>query len=103
MGQMAKKQTEIEEADEAGKAMEECWLRRTYIHDKHEEKRIGTMGYGHGFGRSYFSGKVGPRARARYTPETTRELARYSEGQAGRDTSARYSAGRISPQGGHDT
>eukprot|EP00405_Crypthecodinium_cohnii_P020863 CAMPEP_0206466084 /NCGR_PEP_ID=MMETSP0324_2-20121206/28239_1 /ASSEMBLY_ACC=CAM_ASM_000836 /TAXON_ID=2866 /ORGANISM="Crypthecodinium cohnii, Strain Seligo" /LENGTH=247 /DNA_ID=CAMNT_0053939115 /DNA_START=24 /DNA_END=764 /DNA_ORIENTATION=+ len=81
--QMAKVQSEIEEADEKGEAMREYWLRRTYIHDKHEEKRVGRMGYGSSFGRSYFSGKVGPRARARFTPETTAELERYNEGRDG--------------------
>merc|ERR1712045_330231 len=69
---LAEVQAEIEEADEEGSAMRDYLLRRKYILDKHEGKRIGRMGYGTNFGRSYETGKMGPRARARKIPAVTK-------------------------------
>mmetsp|Transcript_16418 Transcript_16418/g.49421 ORF Transcript_16418/g.49421 Transcript_16418/m.49421 type:complete len:229 (-) Transcript_16418:56-742(-) len=70
----------IDDADEVGSAERDYALRRTYVHDKHSEKRIGRMGYGSSHRRSYETGKVGPRARAKKVPLTTHEMERLRRG-----------------------
>merc|ERR1712138_266401 len=69
-------QDAVEELDEKGDHMRDYLLKRKYVLDKYGEKRIGNMGYGRSFGRSWFTGKVGPRARERKIRLTTSELAR---------------------------
>merc|ERR1719384_2962636 len=74
-------QLEIEEADEEGSAMRDYLLRRKYVLDKHEGKRIGRMGYGSGFGRSYETGRIGPRALARRIPLSDKVVDTYNRGE----------------------
>lgn len=74
-------QTAIDELDEKGEHMRDYLLRRKYVLDKYGEKRIGNMGYGRSFGRSWFTGKVGPRARERKIRLTTSELSRLNNAE----------------------
>jgi len=78
--QMRQCQEEVNTLDERGAEMREYALRRKYIHDKHSEKKAGSMGKGSHFGRPYQTGKVGPRARERKVRVSTTELKRYSDG-----------------------
>mmetsp|Transcript_3945 Transcript_3945/g.10868 ORF Transcript_3945/g.10868 Transcript_3945/m.10868 type:complete len:233 (-) Transcript_3945:96-794(-) len=81
--QLRRCQEDVDALDQRGAEMRDYALRRKYIPDKHQEKRQGRMGYGSGFGRSYETGKVGPRARERKTRVTGTELRKYNEGLSG--------------------
>ncbi|CAE8711081.1 unnamed protein product, partial [Polarella glacialis] len=74
-------QEAVDELDEKGEHMRDYLLRRKYVLDKYGERRIGSMGYGRTFGRSWQTGKVGPRARERKVRLATSEIARYNEGE----------------------
>eukprot|EP00931_Biecheleriopsis_adriatica_P095000 TRINITY_DN68621_c0_g1_i1.p1 TRINITY_DN68621_c0_g1~~TRINITY_DN68621_c0_g1_i1.p1 ORF type:complete len:228 (+),score=45.54 TRINITY_DN68621_c0_g1_i1:51-734(+) len=76
--ELQKCQAAIDELDEKGEHMRDYLLRRKYVLDKYGERRIGNMGYGRSFGRSWFTGKVGPRARERKVRLSTAELAKHS-------------------------
>merc|ERR1712217_765535 len=74
--QMRRCQEEVDAKDERGAEMREYALRRKYALDKHADKRVGSMGYGSSFRRSYETGKVPPRTRERRIRRTTTELER---------------------------
>lgn len=78
--QLKRTEAQIQETDEPGTHMREYWLRRTYVDNKYEGRLVGRGIYGGQAGRSYFAGKMGPKARERLTRSTTKELAKYTAG-----------------------
>merc|ERR1711924_517962 len=75
--QLRSRQQSIDELDETGAKMREYRLRRQYVPDKYDEKRIGKGQNG----RMFLQGGIPPKVLERRTRLSTTELDKYNKGE----------------------